>query len=40
VVLLVDGHVVAQGTHEELLATEPRYRDVVVRDMQTEDSHV
>jgi ABC-type bacteriocin/lantibiotic exporter with double-glycine peptidase domain len=40
VVLLADDRVVAQGTHEELLATEPGYRDVVVRDMQTQDSHV
>jgi ABC-type multidrug transport system fused ATPase/permease subunit len=40
VVLLADGRVVAQGSHEELLSAEPRYRDVVVRDMQTADSHV
>ena len=38
VVLLVDGHVVAGGTHEELLRTEPAYRDVVVRSL--EESHV
>ncbi len=33
VALLWQGRVVAEGTHEELLATEPDYRDVVVRDM-------
>ena len=38
VVLLSDGRVTAQGRHEELLATEPEYRDVVVRTL--EDSHV
>ena len=37
VVLLVDGRVVAGGTHEELLETEPAYRDVVVRSL--EESH-
>ena len=31
VVLVVDGRVVAQGTHRELLDTEPRYRAVVAR---------
>ena len=35
VVLLADGRVVAEGSHEELLATQPRYREVVVRDMET-----
>lgn len=34
VVLLAGGRVVAAGTHEELLATEPRYREVVVRDIE------
>ena len=38
VVLLSGGRVVAEGTHEDLLATEPAYRDVVLRTM--EDSHV
>jgi ABC-type multidrug transport system fused ATPase/permease subunit len=38
VVLLRDGRVVAEGTHEELLATEPDYRDVVLRTM--EETHV
>jgi ABC-type multidrug transport system fused ATPase/permease subunit len=38
VVLLSDGRVVAEGTHEELLADDPHYRDVVVRTM--EDSRV
>jgi len=33
VALLLGGRVVAQGTHEELLATEPGYREVVVRDL-------
>ena len=31
VVLIEDGRVVAEGSHRELLATEPRYRDVVTR---------
>jgi ABC-type multidrug transport system fused ATPase/permease subunit len=31
VALVVDGRVVAQGTHRELLDTEPRYRAVVTR---------
>jgi ABC-type multidrug transport system fused ATPase/permease subunit len=31
VALVVDGRVVAQGTHRELLDTEPRYRAVVAR---------
>lgn len=31
VALLVEGRVVATGTHRELLRTEPRYRDTVVR---------
>jgi ABC-type multidrug transport system fused ATPase/permease subunit len=31
VALLVDGRVVATGTHRELLHGEPRYRDTVVR---------
>jgi ABC-type multidrug transport system fused ATPase/permease subunit len=31
VALVVDGRVVAQGTHRELLETEPRYRAVVTR---------
>ncbi len=31
VVLLAGGRVVAQGTHDELLSQEPRYRDVVLR---------
>jgi hypothetical protein len=30
--------VVAEGTHEHLLAEEPDYRDVVIRSMS--DSHV
>jgi ABC-type multidrug transport system fused ATPase/permease subunit len=38
VVLLTGGRVVAEGSHEELLATEPHYRDVVVRSL--EDSRV
>jgi ABC-type multidrug transport system fused ATPase/permease subunit len=38
VVLLSGGRVVAEGRHEELLATEPAYREVVVRTL--EDSHV
>ena len=37
VVLLRDGRVVAEGSHEELLATEPAYREVVVRDMDAGD---
>ncbi|WP_302053516.1 ATP-binding cassette domain-containing protein [Nocardioides panacis] len=31
VVLLADGRVAAQGRHEDLLADEPRYREVVLR---------
>ncbi|GAB96393.1 ABC-type multidrug transport system fused ATPase/permease subunit [Kineosphaera limosa] len=31
VVLVLDGHVVAKGTHESLVRDEPRYRDVVLR---------
>jgi ABC-type multidrug transport system fused ATPase/permease subunit len=38
VVLLVDGRVAAEGTHEELLDAESDYREVVVRTL--EDSHV
>ena len=38
VVLLAGGTVVAEGTHEALLATDPDYRDVAVRTL--EDSHV
>jgi ABC-type multidrug transport system fused ATPase/permease subunit len=36
VVLLRDGRVVAEGTHEQLLAGEPDYREVVVRDLESE----
>jgi ABC-type multidrug transport system fused ATPase/permease subunit len=38
VVLLSGGRVVVEGKHEDLLATEPDYRDVVVRSL--EGSHV
>jgi hypothetical protein len=31
---------VAQGSHDELLATDSAYREVVVRDMEAEESHV
>jgi ATP-binding cassette subfamily B protein len=31
VVLLADGRVVADGTHDELLATNARYREVLAR---------
>ena len=34
VALVVDGRVVATGTHAELLATDPAYRAVVVRESQ------
>ncbi len=34
VVLLLGARVAAEGTHEELLDTEPAYREVVVRDLQ------
>lgn len=34
VAFLVDGRVVATGAHAELLATEPAYRSVVVRDVE------
>src|SRR3954454_1062012 len=38
VVLLSGGRVVAEGGHEELLADEPEYREVVIRTL--EESHV
>lgn len=38
VVLLSGGRVVAEGGHEELLAEEPEYREVVIRTL--EESHV
>jgi ABC-type multidrug transport system fused ATPase/permease subunit len=38
VVLLSGGRVVAEGTHQELLATQPDYQKVVVRTL--EDSRV
>ena len=31
VVLMEDGRIVADGTHEHLLATEPRYRAIVAQ---------
>jgi ABC-type multidrug transport system fused ATPase/permease subunit len=34
VAFLVDGRIVATGTHADLLATEPAYRTVVVRDVE------
>jgi ABC-type multidrug transport system fused ATPase/permease subunit len=34
VVLLAGGRVVAEGRHEDLLADEPAYRDVVARGME------
>jgi ABC-type multidrug transport system fused ATPase/permease subunit len=37
VALLADGRVVAEGTHDELMATEAAYREVVVRSL--EESH-
>src|SRR3954470_17678950 len=37
VVLLAGGRVLAEGRHEDLLSTEPDYRDLVVRTM--EDTH-
>lgn len=36
VVLIGDGHVIASGRHDDLLATEPRYREVLAA-MPTED---
>lgn len=38
VVLLADGRVLATGTHEELLATDPRYREVLAADHSTDDA--
>ena len=32
VVLLDDGRVIADGRHDELLATEPRYRELLARE--------
>lgn len=40
VVLIGDGHVLADGTHEGLLATEPRYRDVLAALSATDDARV
>ncbi len=37
VVLLAGGRVAAEGVHEDLLATEPRYRDVVARTFQAQE---
>jgi ABC-type multidrug transport system fused ATPase/permease subunit len=34
VAFLVDGRVVAVGTHADLLADDPAYRTVVVRDVE------
>ncbi len=31
VALVLDGHVISEGTHRELMHTDPRYRSVVVR---------
>jgi ATP-binding cassette subfamily B protein len=36
VVLLDGGRIVADGSHTELLATEPRYRDVLAVDREVE----
>jgi ATP-binding cassette subfamily B protein len=36
VVLLEDGKVVAEGTHSELLASEPRYAAVLARTVDDE----
>ena len=38
--LLEDGRVVAAGTHSELLATEPRYVDIVSHLEDPEDRRV
>jgi ATP-binding cassette subfamily B protein len=38
VVLLEDGHIVASGTHRELMATEPKYAEVLARAAQEEAS--
>jgi ATP-binding cassette subfamily B protein len=37
VLLLEDGHIVADGTHAELLATEPRYSEVLAQQAEEED---
>ena len=34
VAFLVDGRIVATGTHADLLSTDPAYRAVVVRDVE------
>ncbi len=36
VVLLADGHVVADGTHESLLETSERYREVLARQLESD----
>lgn len=40
VALVLDGRLVATGTHEQLLAHEPRYRDVVARSEEVADAMV
>jgi ATP-binding cassette subfamily B protein len=40
VLLLEDGHIVASGTHIELLATEPRYAEVLARTADDEEALV
>ena len=40
VVLLDGGKVVADGTHERLLATSPRYREVLARPRSSEEQAV
>ena len=37
VALLQDGKVVARGTHSDLLATDPRYRQIVARGMEEDE---
>jgi ATP-binding cassette subfamily B protein len=38
VVLVADGRVVADGTHDRLLATDARYREVLAAAEQMEDA--
>jgi ATP-binding cassette subfamily B protein len=40
VALISDGRIVATGTHTELLATVPLYREVLAKDVEAEEVSV